>query len=124
MSLQTRLEALAQAFGADTKALRGVVTTASTATLTPTSVAYQYQITAQAAALVVAAPTGTPINGQSMRFRFKDNGTARAISWNAIYRAIGVTLPTTTVVNKTMYVSCVYNSADTRWDVLAVGQEA
>jgi len=37
---------------------------------------------------------------------------------------IGVTLPTATPSNATTgvaYVGCVYNSADTYWDVLAVG---
>lgn len=124
MSGQTRSEALVAAIGADVKALRTVVTAASTATLTPTSVAIQYQLTAQGAALAVAVPTGGPVNGQSLLIRIKDNGTARAITWDAIFRAIGVTLPTTTVVSKTLYVGAKYNSADTKWDVLAVGQEA
>jgi len=56
--------------------------------------------------------------------RIKDNGTARAISYGSQYRAIGVTLPTTTVISKTLYLAMVYNAADTKWDVLAVGQEA
>lgn len=125
MSLQTRLEALAAAVGADIKVLRSVNTQASTATLTPDSVSHMYQITAQAAALAIANPTGTPANGQSMLFRIKDNGTARAISWSGTqYRAVGVTLPLTTVISKTLYIGLIYNSADTKWDVLAVGQEA
>lgn len=81
-------------------------------------------ITAQAAALTIAAPTGTPIQGQKLIFRIKDNGTARAITWNAIFRVIGTTLPTTTVINKTTYVGCIYNSTDTKWDVVAVNTEA
>lgn len=81
-------------------------------------------ITAQAAALTIAAPTGTPIQGQKLIFRIKDNGTARAITWNAIFRIIGTTLPTTTVINKTTYVGCIYNSTDTKWDVVVVNTEA
>lgn len=84
----------------------------------------QYNVTAQAAALSIASPGGSPIDGQSLLIRIEDNGTARAISWNAIYRAIGVTLPTTTVAGKTMYIGAKFNAFDTRWDVLAVGQEA
>ena len=125
MSLQSRLLALVNALGADVKVLRGVTTVASTATLTPDSLTHQYQITAQAAALAIANPTGSPANGQAMIIRIKDNGTARAITWSGTqYRAIGVTLPTTTVISKTMYIGLKYNSADTKWDALAVAQEA
>jgi hypothetical protein len=81
-------------------------------------------ITAQAAGLTIAAPSGTPTQGQRLMIRIKDNGTARSITWNAIFRAIGVTLPTTTVISKTHYIGAVYNSTDTKWDVLAVGAEA
>ncbi|AON96877.1 hypothetical protein BI081_gp230 [Mycobacterium phage Tonenili] len=68
--------------------------------------------------------TGTPTQGQPWLLRFKDNGTARALTWGAAYRAIGVTLPTTTVANKTLYVGGFYNATDAVYDVTAVGQEA
>jgi len=80
-------------------------------------------ITAQAQALTLANPSGSPISGQKLIIRLKDNGTARAITWGAIYRAVGVTLPTTTVINKTMYIGCIYNIDATKWDVLAVSEE-
>jgi hypothetical protein len=97
------------------------ITTTSTATLTPDiSVDDQFNITAQAVGLTVAAPTGTPVDGNKIIFRILDNGTAQTISWNATYTVIGVTLPTTTVVNKTTYVGCIYNANNTRWDVIAV----
>jgi hypothetical protein len=85
-------------------------------------------ITALANALTISADAGTPTNGQKTIFRFKDNGTARALTWTTgttkSFRAIGVTLPTTTVINKTVYVGCIYNTTDSRWDALAVAQEA
>jgi hypothetical protein len=59
-----------------------------------------------------------------MAIRIKDNGTARSISFGTQYRAIGVTLPTTTVISKTLYLGLVFNNADTKWDVVAVAQEA
>lgn len=124
MSLQSRLGDLITAIGADHKRANGVVSATSTATLTPAATSHQFNLTAQAAGLTIAAPTGTPIDGQSMIFRLKDNGTARAITWNAVFRAIGVTLPTTTVVSKTLYVGAKWNAADSVWDVLAVGQQA
>ena len=81
-------------------------------------------LTAMAAATTIAAPTGTPVQSQSLVFRFKDDGTARAITWNAIFRAIGITLPTTTTASKLLYVGCKYNSTDTKWDVVSVQEEA
>lgn len=71
-----------------------------------------------------AAPSGTPTQGQTLMIRIKDDATPRTLTWNAIFRVVGVTLPTTTVASKTHYVGCVYNSTDTKWDVLAVGVEA
>lgn len=124
MSLQSRLSDLITAIGADEKKNHGVVAAASTATLTATAVANQYILTAQAAALTIAAPTGTFSDGQGLLFRIKDNGTARAITWNGVFRAVGVTLPTTTVVSKVLYVGAKWNNAESVFDVIAVGQQA
>jgi hypothetical protein len=103
-------------------------TVASSATITPTGDdSDQYNVTALATAATIAAPSGTPTNGQKLILRIKDNGTARALTWttsSGAYRAIGPTLPTTTVINKTVYVGCIYNEADTFWDVVAVAQQA
>lgn len=97
-------------------------TEASSATSTPTGDSVDHwTITALAAADAIAAPTGTPTDGQKLVIRIKDNGTARALTWNAIYRAgTDVTLPATTVLSKTLYCAFMYNSADTKWDLLAV----
>lgn len=81
-------------------------------------------LTAQAAALTVANPTGTAVQGQKLVYRIKDDGTGRAITWGADFRAIGVTLPTTTTASKLIYVGCIYNSTDSKWDVIAVNEEA
>jgi hypothetical protein len=101
--------------------------TTSTATLTVNSDSFdQAVLTAQAVALSVAAPTGTPVNGQKLTLRFKDNATAQTISWTTTsggFRVIGCTLPTTTVISKTIYIGCIYNSDDTFWDVVSVGQQ-
>lgn len=102
-----------------------VATTASSATPTPAGDSTDvYILTALAEAAGFAAPTGTPTEGQQLLLRIKDNGTARALTWNAIYRAMGVALPTTTVTGKTLYVGLAYNSTDSKWDCLAVAQEA
>lgn len=72
--------------------------------------------------ITLAQPSGTPVNGQKLLIRLKDNGTARAITWtltSGAFRAMGIELPTTTTVSKTTYVGCVYNSADSFWDAVA-----
>jgi len=88
----------------------------------------QQSFSALANALTINADAGTPTDGQRAVFRIKDNGTARALTWTTGvskgFRAVGATLPTTTVINKTVYVGCIYNIADSRWDVVAVAQEA
>jgi hypothetical protein len=99
--------------------------TASTATLTPDISSFdKYNLTAQAVNLTVAAPTGTPVDGNRLTIRILDNGTTRTISWNATYTVIGTTLPTATTANKMIYVGCIYNAANTRWDVIAVATQA
>ena len=104
-----------------------VSSTTSTATLTVNSDSFdQAVLTAQAVALSVAAPTGTPVNGQKLTLRFKDNATAQTISWTTTsggFRVIGCTLPTTTVISKVIYIGCIYNSDETFWDVVSVGQQ-
>lgn len=88
----------------------------------------QYAATAQTTDFTINADSGTPVNGQKILFRFTDNGSTRAITWTTgsskAYRAIGVTLPTATTANKTVYVGCIYNAAADRWDAVAVTTEA
>lgn len=106
-------------------AVPNVQSAASTATLTPDGDDNDICVlTAQAANLTIAAPSGSPTQGRGMVLRIKDNGTSRTISWNAIYRAIGVTLPTATTVSKILYVGMIYNSTDNKWDVTSIAQEA
>jgi len=101
-----------------------VVSAASASTLTPSiATADIYAYTALAAGLTINAPTGTPVDGDKLIFRLLDNGTIRALTWNATYTAIGVTLPTTTTASKTTYVGCIYNANNTRWDVVAVSTQ-
>jgi hypothetical protein len=101
-----------------------VQTVTSSATVTPVSTNDIVTITAQAVGLTLANPTGTFVEGQALMIRIKDNGTARAITFGADYRAIGITLPTTTVISKTMYLGIIYNSTDGKWDVLGLNQQA
>ena len=94
---------------------RDLVTT-TTSILAPDIDNYDLLVlTAQVGALTIAAPTGTPTNGSTFVIRIKGDGSA--VTFNAIYRAIGSALITTTTSSKTIYITAVYNSADAKWDV-------
>lgn len=102
-----------------------VSSTASASSVTPDIASFdQYCFTALAANLTIDPPTGTPVDGNKLIFRILDDGTSRSLSWNAAYTVIGTTLPTTTTINKMLYVGCIYNSTNTRWDVVAVTTQA
>lgn len=104
------------------------ITGSAGGTITPTADdADQYEITALGAAATLAVPSGTPVDGQKLVLRIKDNATARGLTWTITsggYRIVGTTLPTTTVISKTIYIGCIYNGADTFWDVVGVASQA
>lgn len=80
-----------------------------------------YNITAQAGALLFAAPTGSWIDGQILEIRIKDNGTSRALTYNGAFRA-GTTvgaMPSSTTISKELYMQFQYNSnGGTFWDFI------
>lgn len=88
----------------------------------------QYDIIGLTGTSAIKKPTGGQNHAVSKTLTIKDDGSARTLSWETGvsngYRAVNVTLPTTTVAGKIMYVGCKYNSTDSRWDVLAIAQEA
>lgn len=100
----------------------------SGATITPTADASDvYIVSALDVAATIATPSGSPVDGQRLMLRFEDNGTGRALTWTTsagAYRAVGLTLPTTTTATKALYVGCMYNAADGYWDVIAKGEVA
>jgi hypothetical protein len=98
-----------------------VTTVSDSATPTPNSdTDDMYIITGLTQTATFGAPTGTPTQGQKIMVRVKDNGTARTLAWNAIYRASSdLSLPTVTVAGKTMYLGFIYNSTDSKWDLLS-----
>lgn len=100
--------------------------TASTATLTPDiTTASVYELNAQAVALTIANPAGTPNEKDIMLFFIKDNGTARAITWGTNYVNIsGLPTLSTTVVGKWHVVGCVYNSTLAKWQIVSITTEA
>ena len=98
--------------------------TTDTGTALDVSTCDEFDVTAQAGALKLKNPSGTPVNGQKLIVRIKDNGTARALTYDTQFRGIGCTLPNTTVINKTLYIGFIFNSTDTKWDCPnAIAQE-
>ena len=66
-------------------------------------------------------PGGTPVAGQKLIIRIKDDGTARALTYDTEFRAsTDLALPTTTVLGKTLYMGFIWNATDTKFDLLAV----
>ena len=101
-----------------------VATTASSATPTPNcDTTDTYILTALAEAAEFGAPTGTPTSEQRLVLKIKDNGTARALTWNAIYIAGGEALPSTTVTSKFMRIGLIYDTTASKWNCVAVAQE-
>ena len=102
---------------ADSKIITTTIASSATPTPARTSVKTLYIITALAEAATFGAPTGSPIQGDCLLIRIKDNGTAKALSWNAIYRVTSIgSPPSTTIVGKTSYTAYIYNSTDAKWD--------
>lgn len=101
------------------------VEAASDATsITPTG--DSYDITTQAntqalGTLTINAPTGTPTDGQELTLRIKSTN-AHTYSFNAIYRgSLDTPLPTThSGSSLTDYLKFIYNSADSKWDLIAL----
>lgn len=96
-------------------------TVASSSSLTIDSDANDvYTVTALSAAMTINNPSGTPTEGQKLIIRIKDNGTARGLTWSGSqFRAGDIAFPTTTVLSKTMYVGLIWNSTDSKWDLIA-----
>lgn len=107
---------------------RAVAASGTSGTLTPNGDTTDvFNAFALDGAITLAAPSGTPVDGQKLILRLKDDGTARAITWttsSGAYREIGITLPTTTTAGKLTYVGCVYNSTDLFWDAVALTTQA
>jgi hypothetical protein len=94
-----------------------------------------YAATAQAGDLTINADAGTPTDGQKIIFRFTCDGTARTITFTGgaskAFKPVGASLTVAgsnftyaLTINKTTYFGCVYNTGSSRWEVVALSQEA
>jgi hypothetical protein len=83
-----------------------------------------------AGALTVAVttinnPSGTPVEGQKLMIRVKSDTSAHALTWSGTqWRASTASgapaLPTTTTISKNLVAGFMWNSTDSKWDLLAV----
>lgn len=65
--------------------------------------------------------SGTPVQGDTLRIAFTDNGTARAITWGASFESSGnVTLPSTTVLSVRLDVGFIWNTVTSKWRCVAI----
>jgi hypothetical protein len=83
----------------------------------------QMNITALAVDCTFMAPLGTPKTSQKMVWRIRDNGTSRALAYNAVYRGLFATLPVQTVAGKTTYLAWIWSAIDSKWDLVSVVTE-
>lgn len=69
-------------------------------------------------------PSGTPVNGQRLELRIRQDGTGNRLgSWNAIYRFPDGTVPTlSTGAGRSDYFEFQYNSTDNAWDCVRQAQ--
>lgn len=88
----------------------------------------QYDIEGLSGNLTINADSGTPVDGQRIIFRIRDNGATRTLTWTTSgaksFRAIGVFLPTSTTASKITYVGAIYNATDAYWDVIGTATQA
>jgi len=76
--------------------------------------------TQSAGTLTINAPTGTSTNGQKILFRLK-SVNVQTFSWNGIFQgSTDLSLPTTsTGSSKYDYMGFIYNSDNTKWQIIA-----
>jgi hypothetical protein len=102
-----------------------VVTQTSTGAITINSdITDTFAMSAQAVTGAFGVPSGTPVDGQKLIVRIKDNATSRALTWSSAtggFTAGGATLPTATVTGKYHHIGFSYVTANSlnKWMCLA-----
>lgn len=81
----------------------------------------EYDITAQAWALLFNNPSWTAVNGQKRMIRIKDNGTSRALTYWSQFASWAATLPTATTISKKLWIWVEWDSTDSKWYCIATG---
>lgn len=79
-----------------------------------------HEITALAVPITSITVTGSPTRGQELIISIKDDGTARLITLGSNFEALGISLPTTTVVNQKMVMRFLWNVATSKWSLISI----
>lgn len=70
--------------------------------------------------MTINDPSGTPVNGQLLHFRLRDNGTSRTLTWGSIYNG---PMPDRTVAGKLMHLTYRYSTTDVKWNLISIFHE-
>jgi hypothetical protein len=96
-----------------------VVSVATALSLTPNADTTDLtKLTALASTCTINAPSGSPQDGQLLKFYINDNGTSRALTWNAIYTN---SPPAATGIKKNI-VWFQYNTTTSNWEKVVAQQ--
>lgn len=102
-----------------------IQTAADATSITPTgdSASLVTQTNTQATGtLTVNAPTGTPVNGQTLILKLHATNV-QTFSWNAIYvGGTDLALPTVSTAAKTDYYGFIYDTIDSKWHFVSLGR--
>jgi len=80
-------------------------------------------LTEQDKSIVFSAPSPTPHNGGRIALRIKDDGTARSISWDNVFRGIYADLPSKTIPGETTYLEFIYNELEGKYDLISPSRD-
>ena len=81
----------------------------------------ELEITAAASAMVFTV-SGTPYAGQKILYRYKDNGTSRQLSLNAVFVDL-VGMPSSTTINKVGMFGARWAASRGKWEIIATVTE-
>jgi hypothetical protein len=91
--------------------------TASTSSLTVNANSIDLQdVTALAVNMTINAPTGTPRDGQLLKFYIKDNGTARTLTWNAVFHNAPTASTRPTITTGVVHEWFQWSATTSSWD--------
>lgn len=97
---------------------RALTATSTSSLIVNSNTTTHYTISALSGPMTIGAPTGIPESGQRLTFIIRDNGTVRALTWNAAFVPVRLTLPTSTIANEWLVVQCEWNASAAAWLVV------
>lgn len=89
-----------------------VISAIAGGTITPTGTTDLARPAALTAALTIANPSSTPVDGAGFVLDLIDNGTSRALTWGSKYANRMATLPAATIAGKRHRIGVEYNATD------------